>query len=281
MNEYRVRRARPIAAEMRVPGDLHLSHRAVLFAGLANGPSIITGFLPAVECLATIQACRALGVKVDYLSAADSDLPWTPDEKGGPPGPVRLRVHGMALRLREPAGAVDCGGSGTALMLLCGMLAGQRFATKLIADESVSRLSLRRLLAPLEMMGVTVNATGPDKTAPVTVSTPASLQAAVHSLPVTGAETKDALLLAGLFAGGRTTIRTSAPDHLEQMLRHWQVRTLRRDGAVSIHGGQMPESRDFQVPGDISLAAHWITAAAAQPGSELTVRGCAAAAVIQ
>ena len=177
MNEYRIRKAWHIAAEMRVPGDMSISHRAVLLAALANGPSVITGFLPAAECLCTVQACRALGVKVDYLSADDSDFPWMPDEKGAGPGPVRLRVHGMGLKLRAPVAAVDCGSSGTALTLLSGILAGQPFVTRLLADEAVSKISLRRITEPLEAMGVRLRAADPGKTAPLIVEGNPALKA--------------------------------------------------------------------------------------------------------
>src|SRR5688572_23616178 len=152
MNEYRVRKAHPIAAELRVPGDKSISHRAVLIAALANGPSVITGFLPATECLCTVQACRALGVKIDFLSSDDSDIPWLPDVKSAVPGPVRLRVHGRSMNLTPPATAVDCGSSGTALTLLSGILAGQTFVTRLLADETVSRQSMQRVMEPLDAM---------------------------------------------------------------------------------------------------------------------------------
>ena len=273
MNEYRIRKAHPIAAEIRVPGDRSISHRAVLLAALANGPSIITGFLPAAECLCTIQACRALGVKIDYLSADDSDVPWMPDEKDS--GPVRLRVHGMSMKLRAPAAAVDCGSSGTALKLLAGILAGQPFDTRLLGGDPGPPMSLRPVIEPLQAMGVTLKSAGAGKTAMLTVEGNAALKAVAHQHPFTDSGAKGAVLLAGLYARGKTTVVEGTPvrDHTERLLQHLLVRTRRDGSAVSIHGGQMPESRDFSVPGDISFAANWIAAAAAQPGSDLTVRG--------
>lgn len=275
MNEYRIRKARLIAAEMRVPGDKRISHRAVLIAALANGPSVITGFLPAAECLCTLQACRALGVKIDYLSAGDSDFPWMPDEKNSGPGPVRLRVHGTSMKLRAPVAAVDCGSSGDALTLLPGILAGQPFVTRLFADEAVSQWSMRGVIEPLEAMGVPLKCSGKGKTAPLTVEGYSALKGVAHKQPVTSSRAKDAVLLAGLSARGKTTVIQASPlcDHTTRLLQHFQVRTRRDGPAVSIYGGQMPESRDFNVPGDISLAANWITAAAAQPDSSLTIRG--------
>jgi 3-phosphoshikimate 1-carboxyvinyltransferase len=275
MNEYRVRKAWPIATELKVPGDKSISHRAVLLAALANGPSIITGFLPAEECLHTVQASRALGVKVDFLSTDDSSVPWLPDEKRGSPGPTRLRVHGMSMKLTAPSGAVDCGSSFTALSLLSGILAGQPFVTRLIAGDAVSRQPLKHLIPPLEMMGASIDATGPDKSTPLTITGSPSLKSVPHATLVAGPAAKGALLLAGLFASGKTTVIQPADirDHTERLLRYYQVKTRREGKTISIYGGQMPESRDFHVPGDISYAANWITAAAVQPGSDLVVRG--------
>ncbi len=275
MNEYRIRKARPIAAEMRVPGDKSISHRAVLLAALANGPSVITGFLPAAECLCTINACRALGVQIDFLSADDNDFPWMPDEKNSGQGPVRLRVHGTSMKLKAPGAAVDCGNSGTALTLLSGILAGQPFVSRLLGDEDDSQLSLHSIAGPLEAMGVPLKSSGPGKTAPFIVEGNPALKAVAHKHPLTNSRAKGAVLLAGLYARGKTTVIEASPtrDHTERLLRHFQVKTRREGLAVSIYGGQMPESRDFAVPGDISFAANWITAAAAQPGSDLTVRG--------
>jgi 3-phosphoshikimate 1-carboxyvinyltransferase len=275
MKEYRVRKARTIATEMQVPGDQSISHRAVLVAALANGPSVITGFLPANECLHTVQACRALGVKIDFLSDSDITLPWVPDEKGAAAGPTRLCVHGMSMRMTAPSGAVDCGSSFTALSFLSGILAGQPLVTKLVADETVSRLSLESVIKPLEEMGAIISAAGGDKCAPFTITGTARLKSIPRSTPVTGSASKGALLLAGLFAAGKTTVAESAPvsDHTERILRHFQLKTRRDGKTVSVYGGQVPESRDFHVPGDISFAANWIVTAAAQPGSDLTLRG--------
>ena len=275
MNEYRIRKARHIAAEMRVPGDKSMSHCAVLIAALANGPSVISGFLPAAECLCTVQACRALGVKIDYLSADDSDCPWLPDDKGSGPGPVRLRVHGTGMKLRAPDAAVDCGSSGTALALLVGILAGQSFVTRLLTDDAVSQSAIRGMMAPLEAMGVPVKSSGQGHPAPIIVEGNTDLKAVSHKHPVANFQTKSAVLLAGLYARGKTAVIEAAPvrDHTERLLHHFLINTRRDGPAVSIYGGQIPESRDFSVPGDISLAANWITAAAVQPGSDLTVRG--------
>ena len=274
MNEYRVRRARPIAAELRVPGDLALSQRAVLIAALANGPSVLSGFLPAAECLDIIHACRALGVKFDYLSADDSELHWVPEGKSGPAGPSRLRVMGTGGKFRAPAAAVDCGPSGTVPVLMSGLLAGQPFVTRLLAS-ALCRDAIHSIAAPIQDMGAAVKFAAGEKSATITVEGSAKLKGTASRPPVASALARDAILLAGLFASGKTTLTDAcaAPDHLERLLRHYQVKTGRHARTVSIWGGQTPESRDLHIPGDLSYAAPFITAAAAQPGATLTVRG--------
>ena len=229
MNEYRIRKARHIVAEMRVPGDKSISHRAVLLAALANGPSVISGFLPAAECLCTVQACRALGVKIDYLSADDSDFPWMPDDRASGSGPVRLRVHGTGMKLRAPVAAVDCGSSGTALALLTGILAGQPFVTRLLCDEAVSQLAMRGITGPLEAMGVPVRTAGEGKTTPIIVEGNPALKGVIHKHPVANSQTKSAVLLAGLYARGRTTVieASRVRDHTERMLQHFLINTRR------------------------------------------------------
>lgn len=275
MNEYRVRKARSIVAEMRVPGDRSISHLAVLVAALANGPSVITGFLPAVECLSTVQVCRALGVRIDALSSDDADHPWQPDGKNPEPGPTSLRVHGTSMKLKAPAAVLDCGRSETLFMMLSGLLAGQPFEASLAAHESVTDRLSPRIAKLLEAMGAPFRAAPFGNSAPLSVGGRCPLNGINRPQPVSTALEKDAVLMAGLFASGKTTVTPSGPmpDHAERILHHFQVKTLRTDSCVSIYGGQMPESRDFHVPGDISCAANWIVAAAAQPGAELIVRG--------
>lgn len=275
MNEIRVRKARPIAAEITVPGDKSISHRAVIVAALANGPTVITGFLPSAECVSTVEACRALGVRIEFLSEGDSDEAWLPDEKSGVHGSTRIRVHGRSLRLAEPRGPVSCGSSGTALTLLLGVLAGQPWTAVLQADEYVSKPVLEQIMDPLLTMGVEIIPEWQWQHASITVEGNPPLQCRPAPYRVSNAQLASTLLLAGLFAAGKTTVLQSGimSDHTERMLKHFQVKTLRRGLTVSVYGGQMPESRDFHVPGDISCAANWVVAAALQPGSELIVRG--------
>lgn len=272
MSEFRVRKGRPIATEITVPGDKSMSHRAVMFSALSNGPCLITGFLPSSDCLSTATAFRAMGVKIDFLDHDGNE--WFPDPDG-PPGPTTLRVHGTSGRLTAPGAPVDCGNSGTTMRLLSGILAGQAFTTVLTGDESLSKRPMKRVMEPLSLMGARFEAQEPKGNPPLTIHGLKPLRPMNYTLPMASAQVKSAILLAGLFADGKTTVIEPeiTRNHTETMLRHFHVKTVRKDKAISIYGGQIPESRDFFVPGDISSAAFWIVAAAIQPGSELIVSG--------
>ncbi len=260
MPELQVAAAPPIEAEIRVPGDKSISHRAVLLAALSNGPCVIRGFLPSQDCLCTVEAVRALGITVDQ------------------PEDATLIVHGQRGRLQAPARPIDCGNSGTLMRLLCGLLAAQPFETTLVGDASLSSRPMRRLIEPLSQMGATIVASGTAGTAPLRVRG-GVLNPIRYELPVASAQVKSAILLAALAVPGKTTVVEPAVtrDHTERMLDYFLVRTQREPlpgggSAVSLYGGQAIESRDFTVPGDISSAAFWLAAAAAQPDSNLLVR---------
>lgn len=271
MSEFHVRKAQPIATELIVPGDKSISHRAIMFAALSNGPCEITGFLPSGDCLSTAAAFRSMGVSIEFLNQDDSA--WTPRKDGQ--GPHRVIVHGRGLKLSAPPGPVDCGNSGTTMRLLSGILAGQDFSTVMTGDESLSKRPMQRVTEPLSLMGASFEGTGPKETPPLTVHGHPGLKPVTYTLPMASAQVKSAILLAGLYADGKTTVIEPevTRNHTETMLRHFRVKTVREGKAISIYGGQVPESRNFHVPGDISSAAFWLVAAAAQPGSELLIKG--------
>ena len=254
--EFRVKRAARIDAEITVPGDKSISHRAVIIAALSNGVCVLRGFLPSEDCLRTVAAMRALGIKIEQ------------------PEPEMLIVHGKKRLLTPPPGDIDCGNSGTTMRLLAGLLAGQPFDSRLVGSSSLSRRPMDRVIEPLREMGATIVAEGPNESAPLRI-TGSNLKGIEYNSPVASAQVKSALLLAGLFAKGKTTVNESSPsrNHTELMLNYFLVRTAKEeDGGVSIFGDQVPESRDFDIPGDISSAAFWLVAAGAQPGGHLLVR---------
>ncbi len=254
--EFRIKRAARIDAEITVPGDKSISHRAVIIGALSNGVCVLRGFLPSEDCLRTVAAMRALGIKIEQ------------------PEPEMLVVHGKKRLLTAPPGDIDCGNSGTTMRLLAGLLAGQPFDSRLVGSSSLSRRPMDRVIEPLRQMGATIVAEGPNESAPLRI-TGSNLKGIEYTSPVASAQVKSALLLAGLFAKGKTTVNEPSPsrNHTELMLNYFLVRTAKEeDGGVSIFGDQVPESRDFDIPGDISSAAFWLVAAGAQPGGHLLVR---------
>jgi 3-phosphoshikimate 1-carboxyvinyltransferase len=256
MANWKVTKAPVIQNEITVPGDKSISHRAVILAALSNGTCAIHGFLPGEDCMSTVNAMRALGVEIEQ------------------PEPGVLVVHGRKRELSAPAGPIDCGNSGTTMRLLAGVLAAQPFRSTLIGDASLTRRPMKRIIDPLTQMGATISAQGEKFTPPLVIEG-AKLSPITHEMSVASAQVKSAILLAGLFTSGRTTVvdPMQSRDHTEQMLQYFLVRPHVEGNAVSLIGPQTPESRDFTVPGDISSAAFWLAAAAAQPGAHLLVRG--------
>ena len=160
------------------------------------------------------------------------------------------------------------------MRLLAGLLAGQTFESRLVGDAGLSRRPMDRVIAPLRQMGANILAEGPEQTPPLRIRG-GSLRGIHYRLPIASAQVKSALLLAGLFAKGKTTVEEPSitRNHTELMLNYFLVRTAKDgDGGVSVFGEQVPESRDFTIPGDISSAAFWLVAAAAQPRGHLLVR---------
>lgn len=262
----KVRKGAPLETEITVPGDKSISHRAVMFAALSNGPCKITNFLEGEDCRSTMQAMRQLGVKIEQ------DTPGT------------IVVHGCKGEFTAPEGDIDCGNSGTTMRLLSGILSAQSFSCRMTGDPSLSKRPMKRVIDPLTEMGAKLHAEG-EKSAPPLVINGGKLKGITYKTPVASAQIKSAILLAGLFADGVTTVIESAPsrDHTERMLEYFLVKLRReemrplpnkRSGEcrITLAGHQTLESRDFEVPGDISSAAFWLVAAAARPGSRVLVK---------
>ena len=257
MSDLRVRKVKDFSAELTVPGDKSISHRALMFSALSNGPCEITGFLAGEDCLATRRALEAMGVEIEDLG-----------EDG-----THIRVHGCRGEFTEPEKEIDCGNSGTTMRLLSGILAAQPFETVLVGDESLSRRPMDRIALPLEKMGARVRGKGNRCTPPLTITGKKKLTPIQYDSPKASAQIKSAIMLAGLSADGMTSVTEPYPsrDHTERMLNYLLVKNIREGDTVSIWGGQTPESRYIKVPGDISSAAFWIVAAAARPGARLLI----------
>ena len=275
-----VHQAARLQGELTVPGDKSISHRALMLATLAAGVSRIARAGDGADIRSTAAVCRALGASVERLDREDSD--------GRPPATVDYRVVSPGVNgLREPSADLDCGNSGTSLRLFAGILAGLPFRSVLDGDDSLRRRPVARIIEPLRSMGATMLGRSGDSLPPLTVIGRHPLRAIDHATAVPSAQVKSAILLAGLRADGRTTIRESVGtrDHTERMLRARgvTVETERpgRDAggdrangvAITIEGGRTVEPIDERVPGDVSAAAFWIVAASIHPHADLTIRG--------
>lgn len=258
----KVKQGAKLDAELTVPGDKSISHRAVMLAALSNGPCDISNFLEGEDCLSTLRVIGQLGVQTERTDATS------------------VLVHGCRGKLVCPDGDLDCGNSGTTMRLLSGILAAQSFRSRMVGDASLSKRPMRRVIEPLGQMGGRLSAQGELGTPPLEIEG-GPLRGVRYATPVASAQVKSAILLAGLFAEGPTTVIEPAAsrDHTERMLEYFLVNLRTETGTpenpactVTLPGHQALESRDFVVPGDISSAAFWLVAAAARPGSRILVK---------
>ena len=254
--ELRIKRGPRVEAEITVPGDKSISHRAAIISALSNGICTLRGFLPSEDCMHTVNALRALGIEIEQ---PESDV---------------LIVHGKKRVLQPPKEEINCGNSGTTMRLLAGLLAGQTFESRLVGDASLTRRPMDRIIEPLRRMGADIVAEGPEQTPPLRIRG-GSLRGISYTSPIASAQVKSAVLLAGLFAKGKTTVDepSASRNHTELIFNYFLIRTAKQgEDKISVFGDQVPESRDFAIPGDLSSAAFWLVAAAAQPGGHLLVR---------
>ncbi|MFZ4763687.1 MAG: 3-phosphoshikimate 1-carboxyvinyltransferase [Roseimicrobium sp.] len=261
MPPLKVRKLKYIPPELTVPGDKSISHRAVMFAGLCDGTTIIENFLPSEDCLCSLHAMQALGAEFEVLES---------DDRGKP---TKLAVTGHGMKLKAPVGPIDCGNSGTTMRLMSGILAAQPFESTLIGDESLSKRPMKRVADPLSQMGATVTGQGEKICAPLTIHGGA-LKPVSYQLPMASAQVKSAVLLAGWNTPGKTSViePTQTRDHTERLLAHFHVKCLRDGNTISIYGGQNPVAQDLFVPGDISSAAFWMVAVGATRDAKLTLK---------
>lgn len=262
MSSIKVKPIKDLWAEFEVPGDKSISHRAAILSGLSNGVCRIDNFLPSEDCVCTLNAMSQLGAHHEVLESMEGY------------GPTSVEVHGRKMKLKAPEEQVDCGNSGTGMRLLAGMLAAQPFETVLTGDESLCSRPMGRIMKPLTEMGASIQACGErEGCAPLRI-TGGTLRPITYDMPVASAQVKSAVLLAGLFADGKTTVvqPSETRDHTERMLAYFRIRSVRDADRISVYGGQVPESRDLRVPGDISSAAFWLVAAAVMPGAHLLIK---------
>lgn len=238
-----------------VPGDKSISHRAVMFGALAQGVTRITGFLMGEDCLSTIDCFRRMGVEVDVSER-------------------EVVVHGVGLHgLKKPDRPLYTGNSGTTTRLLCGILAGQDFEVSLSGDASIQKRPMGRVMTPLREMGAEMEGVNGNY-CPLTLRAGHKLHGISYTMPVASAQLKSAILLAGLYADGPTSVTEPAPsrDHTERMLRALGVSVESSGCTVRLTPPKDLQARYIAVPADISSAAFFLVAGAIVPGSEITIR---------
>ena len=251
-----IKPARSLRGTVSVPGDKSISHRAVMLGALAEGATLIENFLPGEDCLATVACFRKLGVEIS----------WT--------GKDSLRIQGCGLEgLREPEEVLDAGNSGTTMRLLLGIMAGQPFFSVLNGDASLRCRPRARVTGPLVRMGARIEGRQGGNLAPLAVQG-GNLKPVHYNSPVASAQVKSAVLLAGLFAGGVTSVTEPyrSRDHTERMLRHFGAKVDVSGTTVRVAGRPRLLGRKIAVPGDLSSASFLMVAAAALPGSDLTLQ---------
>lgn len=253
----KLRPAKMLSGTVRLPGDKSISHRAAMFAAMADGETAIDNFASSSDCASTLSCLQGLGVEIGREGST-----------------VTIRGVGKA-GFRAPAGPLDCGNSGTTMRLLSGILAGQKFDSVLIGDESLQSRPMKRVIAPLSKMGAEIGSE--DGRAPLEIHGVQPLRAFDHELQVASAQIKSCLLLAGLNADGTTMVLEPTPtrDHTERMLRWFGVDleevTSPAGKKIYISGAGRLTAKDFSVPSDVSSAAFFMVAAACLPGSEITL----------
>ena len=250
-----------VTGTIRVPGDKSISHRSIMLGALAEGDTEITGFLEGEDALSTLNAFRAMGVKIEG------------------PNNGNVTVHGVGLHgLKAPNGPLDMGNSGTSMRLLCGLIAGQTFSATLTGDESLSKRPMERVAKPLRLMGAVIE-TQEGGRPPMTIKGPSSsgagkLKGIHYDLPMASAQVKSCLLLAGLYAEGETSVTEPAPtrDHTERMLTGFGYPVEKRGAATAaVKSGGKLRGTKIEVPADISSATFFMVAAAIAPNSDITL----------
>jgi 3-phosphoshikimate 1-carboxyvinyltransferase len=245
-----------LSGELVVPGDKSVSHRAIMFAALADGISQITGFLEGEDTRATAAAFASMGVRIET------------------PSPSERIVHGVGLHgLKAPAAPIDCGNAGTGMRLMTGLLVGQSFDSELVGDASLSRRPMGRIMEPLASMGAEIHA-GQGGLPPLRIRGGRPLAGICTTPAVASAQVKSAILLAGLYAKGTTEVREVHPtrDYTERMLGAFGWPVEFDSGWARLSGGHRLSATDVIVPADFSSAAFFLVAATITPGSELLLR---------
>ena len=254
MNSITINPVSSIRGEITVPGDKSISHRSIMLGAIANGVTTVNGFLRGEDNMATMKAFRAMGIEIN--------------DDGG-----TITIHGKGLHgLEEPSDLLDCGNSGTTIRLITGLLAGQSFFSVVTGDHYLRKRPMKRVVDPLSRMGACIIGRNQGSLAPLAINGNV-LNAIDYESPVSSAQVKSAIMLAGLYADGVTSVREPdlSRDHSERMFRLFGASLDLFDSGVAVRGGVELQARDITVPGDISSAAFFMVAALITPDSELLI----------
>jgi 3-phosphoshikimate 1-carboxyvinyltransferase len=251
--QERIQPATRLQGTIRLPGDKSISHRYAMIAAIADGVSLIRNYSTGADCQSTLGCLRALGARV---------------EKSG----TEVQVEGRGLDgLSAPSAVLDAGNSGSTIRMLSGILAGQEFLSRIAGDESLSRRPMDRIMRPLREMGAQID--GLDGRYPPLAIQGGQLRSIDYTLPVASAQVKTCVLLAGLYAGGQTTVRESVAtrDHTELALREFGAEVRSARGVISVNGRPRLTAKELSVPSDLSSAAFFLVAALIAPQANLRI----------
>jgi 3-phosphoshikimate 1-carboxyvinyltransferase len=258
MHSITITPAGPLKGEIRVPGDKSISHRAVMLGSIADGVSRVSGFLMGEDSVNTAKAFAAMGVGIEGLGGGE------------------LVISGVGLDgLKGPSKELDLGNSGTSMRLLAGLLSAQRFNATLTGDQYLRRRPMDRVIKPLSLMGARITGQGERQYPPLRIEPQkGGLKGINYASPIASAQVKSAILLAGLYAKGETSVTEplKSRDHTERMLRYMGVLVREEGLRVSMSGGKRLSAKNFTVPGDLSSAAFFMVAAAITPGSSIVIK---------
>lgn len=248
-------RKKGLHGEITIPGDKSISHRSIMFGAISNGLTEVSNFLTGADCLSTIDCFRKMGITIDVTGS-------------------HVLVHGKGLRgLTAPKEILDVGNSGTTTRLITGILAAQHFDCTLDGDSSIRKRPMRRIISPLEEMGASIQSLSGNDCAPLSIHGQA-LKGIQYNSPVASAQVKSCILLAGLYADGKTSVTEPehSRNHTELMLRSFGAELTTNGKTAVISPANELYGQKIQVPGDISSAVYWVVAGLITPDSEITIR---------
>jgi len=255
MKTLQIKPVKRLSGEISVQGDKSISHRAVILGSIAEGTTRVTNFLPSEDCIRTIKAFEAMGINIEMNRNT-------------------LIINGKGLNgLTEPNDVMDMGNSGTSARLLCGLLSGQPFFSVMTGDSSLRRRPMKRIAEPLRMMGAAIWGRGGGDFLPMCIKG-SETEGITYKLPVASAQVKSAILFAGLYAKGRTSVEeiTTSRDHTERMMDYFGINLERKGTTIIVEGGERPSARNVDVPGDISAAAFFMVGASIVSDSDVVIK---------